>query len=827
MCLQCNYPKTKDNNQLQPIEWQQLMIAIAARIRQSLNLDQVLNITVTEVRQFLAADRVFMYCFHPDYSGSVVVESVEQGWKSVLNAQVQDSYFIQTKGQEYRHGRIQALEDIHLADLSECHFNLLAQFQVRANLAIPILVGEQLWGLLVANQCTVPRQWQQWEIDLLAQLAIHIGIAIQQSQLYGQLQSELAERRRAEEALRQSETLYRQLVETQVDVIVRTDLQGRLTFANQAACHTFGLPSDQIRGQWLFAFFHPDDLPMTMENMKKLASPPYRLFVDQQRALTVNGIRWFQWNVTTIKDDFGQVIETQGVGRDITERKLAEQKIQQQAALLDITTDAIFVHDFSHQILFWNQAAERLYGWQAHEALEQNIEELLYNQASSQLEVAHQDVVNCGVWQGELHQLTKSGQSIIVESRWTLMRDDASQPISILCVNTDITEKKQLQAQFLRAQRLESLGTLASGIAHDLNNILTPILSSTQLLALKLPHLDLAYQQMLTVIERNCQRAAELVKQILMFSGSAQSQDVCLEIKHLLHEIEQFAHSTFPKSIQVLTILPTQDLWLLKADPTHIHQVLMNLCVNARDAMPHGGTIEISASNFFADENFARMKLDAKAGPYVVITIKDTGCGISPPILERIFEPFFTTKEPGQGTGLGLSTVIGIVKNYGGFIHLESELNKGSQFQVYLPAVCENISQPAPPSKLPPHGHGELILVVDDDTGIVEITKTSLQDFNYQILTATSGIEALSLFADYNPQIDMVLIDLMMPNIDGLTIISIMQRLKPQIKVLAISGSAINNPIVNSAQACIHSFLRKPYTLDELLSALHRLATTP
>ncbi|MCP6760020.1 MAG: GAF domain-containing protein [Fischerella sp. CENA71] len=680
----------------QKVEWLRLLMAIATRIRQSLSLDEVLNITVTEVRQFLRADRVFMYRFDPDYSGVVVVESVDENCKSVLNAKVQDTYFMETKGEEYRQGRIQAVEDIYIAGLTECHCNLLAQFQVRANLAVPILQGEKLWGLLVANQCTAPRQWQRWEIDLLEQLATQVGIAIQQSQLHEQVQSELAE------------------------------------------------------------------------------------------------------------------------------RKQAEQKIKEQAALLDITTDAILVRDLKSKILFWNQGAERLYGWQADEILGHNAEELLYKEISPQLKAALQDVLNCGSWQGELDKVTKSGQSIIVESRWTLMYDEASQPKSILSVDTDITEKKQLQAQFLRTQRLESLGTLASGIAHDLNNILTPIMLSAQMLTPKLTHLDARHKQMLSIIQDNSKRAADLVKQILTFSHGSQRQGVSLEIEPLLLEIEQIVHSTFPKSIQIRRNLPKQNLWTIKADYTQIHQVLMNLCVNARDAMPKGGTLEISANNFFADENFARMKLDARVGPYLVITIKDTGFGIPPLILERIFEPFFTTKELGKGTGLGLSTVIGIVKKYGGFISVESVVSEGTQFQVYLPALKESINQQVETSPLP-HGNGELILVVDDEAAILEITKTSLEDFNYRILTASKGIEAISLYAQHKNQISMVLMDIMMPDMDGLTAIGIMQQMNPQVKIIAISGISMGSQVAASAKVDVNVFLHKPYTISQLLCVINSL----
>ncbi len=252
----------------------------------------------------------------------------------------------------------------------------------------------------------------------------------------------------------------------------------------------------------------------------------------------------------------------------------------------------------------------------------------------------------------------------------------------------------------------------------------------------------------------------------------------------------------------------------------------MNLCVNARDAMPKGGTLSISAENLFVDENFAKMNLNAQVGPYIVITISDTGFGISPVILERIFEPFFTTKEPGKGTGLGLSTVIGIVKNHNGFVKVSSEVSKGSQFQVYLPALNKSTKQQAENLELP-NGNGELILVVDDEAAILEISKTLLEDHNYKTLTAINGIEAISLYAQHQNQISMVLMDMMMPSMDGLTAIGIMQQMNPQVKIMGISGMVTDSQIVEAANAGINIFLKKPYTFRQLLHAINDFLSEP
>jgi len=673
------------------IKQQQLVIAIAQRIHQSLNLNEVLSTSVHEIRISLMADRVFMYRFAADYNGTVVVESVDSNWIPLLDTQVQDTYFVNTRGEDYKQGRFQAVADIYTANLSQCHRDLLIQFQVRAILVVPILQREKLWGLLVVNQCGVPREWKLWEISLLKQLATQVGIAIQQSELYEKLQVEL------------------------------------------------------------------------------------------------------------------------------TEIRQAEQEIRQQAALLDITTDAIIVFDLEQQISFWNQGAERLYGFSTTEAIGKKLQMLFPQEILPKFEEATKQVIESGSWQGELHKLTKFGKEIIVSSRWTLMPDQERKIVSILTVNTDITEKKQLEVQILRAQRLESLGRLASGIAHDLNNILTPILASSGLLALKFAHLDSPYDTILKILEQNSKRGGELVKQILAFARGTEGKRSYLQIEPLLLEIEQVTKSTFPKSIKICKSLPSEKLWKVLVDPTNIHQILMNLCLNARDAMLQGGTLWIKAENYLVDENFTRMELSAKVGPYVLITIQDTGIGIPAPILERIFEPFFTTKELGNGTGLGLSTVIGIVKNYGGFVKVNSEVGKGTKFQVYLPSMqVEAIKQPE--NLELPNGNRELILVVDDEIAILEISKTLLEDSNYRTITARNGIEAISLYVQFKNEIKIVLMNMMMPSMDGLTSIKILREINSQVKIITISGVSTEQEIAEVMNSGVNGFLRKPYTFSQLLN---------
>lgn len=316
----------------------------------------------------------------------------------------------------------------------------------------------------------------------------------------------------------------------------------------------------------------------------------------------------------------------------------------------------------------------------------------------------------------------------------------------------------------------------------------------------------------------NAKRGAALVKQVLSFARGLEGTYTNLQIKHLISEIRQVAKQTFPKSIEIQTNIAS-NLWSVSGDATQLHQVLMNLCVNARDAMPNGGMLTISAENFTADEHYARMNLEAKAGSYIVVTVRDTGQGMSLETQERIFEPFFTTKELGKGTGLGLSTVMGIVKGHNGFIQVWSELGRGTEFQIYLPAVAvveyyRQIEQDTP------YGNGELILVVDDEAGVREATKTSLETFNYKVVTASDGIEAIATYAEHRDRIDLILIDMLMPAMDGITTIRTIQKLNPQTKIIATSGLAAQDKFHGITDVEVKAFLAKPYTAQELLQTM-------
>ncbi|MGG6265984.1 ATP-binding protein [Leptolyngbya sp. AN03gr2] len=519
--------------------------------------------------------------------------------------------------------------------------------------------------------------------------------------------------------------------------------------------------------------------------------------------------------LAAVRQKLGQPCPESGCERIEAERKATAAQLHRQAALLDVATDAIVLQDLESTVLYWNRGAEVLYGWSAADAIGQKTSQLF--DQSNNLETVQQQVIEQGEWSGELQQITKTQRTVIVSSRWTLVRDEAEQPQSILVVNTNITEKKQLEAQFLRTQRLESLGTLASGIAHDLNNILTPILTVSQLLPLKLKDLDDYHWRLLKLLETNAHRGAELVKQILSFAKGTESRRLPLQVAHLLTEIVQMGRQTFPKLINVTLNLATTNLWLVPGDATQLHQVLMNLVVNARDAMPNGGTLTVSAENLWIDGVFAQMHLEAQIGAYVVITVADTGEGIAPEFIDRIFDPFFTTKEPGKGTGLGLSTVIGIVKNHGGFVQVNSEIGEGTQFKVFLPAIQQTAAEHSLPlTEI--QGQGELILVVEDEVGVQEIARCALEAHQFRTIIAQNGVEAIALYGQHQTAISAVLLDMMMPTLDGATTIRALHSLNPKLPIVAISGLITNQQTAQQLGAT--SFLAKPFTLNDLLRSI-------
>jgi len=428
------------------------------------------------------------------------------------------------------------------------------------------------------------------------------------------------------------------------------------------------------------------------------------------------------------------------------------------------------------------------------------------------------EIVESKRWEGEFNGTTKEKKEIIIQSRWTLLDDKAGAARSILIVNTDISEKKTLQKQFFRSQRLDSLGTLAGGIAHDLNNVLSPILLSFEVLGKRIE--DEQARRLLKTARESALRGKHIVSQVLTFARGIEGERGTIQLRHLLDEIVSIGKETFPKSIETEKTF-AKKLWTISADATQMHQVFMNLVVNARDAMPNGGRLSVSAENVELDEYFCRTQLKAHPGLYVVISIADTGMGIPATIMERVFDPFFTTKEMGKGTGLGLSTVHAIVNSHDGFVDVTSTVGKGTTFKVYLPAKVEGgerVKEEVPQARYT--AKGESVLVVDDERSIREISEQVLSEHGFHVESVTDGVEAVALFADRNGRFDLVITDLMMPMMDGVATIRALRRIKPEVKIVAMSGLVADKKVIQAMDLAPDAFLTKPFTAETLLETI-------
>ena len=495
------------------------------------------------------------------------------------------------------------------------------------------------------------------------------------------------------------------------------------------------------------------------------------------------------------------------------------------AGIIDSAMDAIISVDRERRIILFNPAAEKVFGYTASEIMGSTIERLIPSRFH---EAHHQHIENFGTTKttkrtmgrlGAIYGIRANGEEFPIEA--SISQVEANNEKIYTVILRDITEKKKMEMQFLRAQRMESIGTLAGGVAHDLNNILTPILMAVQMLQLKVA--DESSQRMLEVLRISAERGGELVKQILSFARGVAGERIEIQPKHLLQEAVKILQETLPKSIRV-QVQFDPDLPLVSGDATQLQQVLINLCVNARDAMPNGGTLSIEAKRVVIDDTYAEMLPDATSGHFLQILVTDTGTGIAPEHLNRIFDPFFTTKEVGKGTGLGLATVLSIIKSHEGFVSVYSELGRGTRFSFYLPALSAETSSPAtkPLPHLPP-GNGELILVVDDEAAIRQIAQTMLENFNYRVMTANDGAEAIAKFAQHHDEIKVVLTDMVMPVMDGTLLIRAIQTISPQTKIIASSGFAESNKLEEAAAVGVKHFIAKPYSTQYLLEKLAQL----
>jgi hypothetical protein len=646
---------------------------------------------------------------------------------------------------------------------------------------------------------------------------------------------DITEQKANEAILRESEERYRKMLTHSPDALF-VHVDGHLTFVNRAFCQMMGASDASLLiGKLASEILHPAhdghalDLELNHKSVDTIGLPFEVRFVRLDGTVV-------DVEATSLAFDFRGRREVQVVARDISSRKQEENVLRESEERFKFVaravSDVVWDWNLTANTLWWNDGFLTTFGFAAGE-IEPSVDFWTKRiHADDRVRVVNgiRTVIRTGdeSWSAEYRFQRKDGTYAFVHDRAFILRDAHGTGTRMVGGMRDLTEKKKMEEQHLRSQRMESIGTLAGGIAHDLNNVLAPIMMAIELLR-QGDGGEARRDKILETIHSSCRRGADLVRQVLSFARGVGHQRVAIRLWLLIDELTGVMRQTFPRNIKITTSVP-DGLWPVTGDPSQLHQVLLNLAVNARDAMPKGGQLKITASNVTIDAQFAATSQEATPGAYVLIEVSDTGCGISAEVRERIFEPFFTTKDVGKGTGLGLSTVHTVVKNHGGFLSLDSEVGEGSTFKAYLPAdllLRPGDSSASPAQRELPRGHDELVLVIDDEYSILEITQQTLEAFGYRVITARNGAEAVSLYAKQARGIALVITDMMMPIMDGVATIHVLGCINPSVRIIAASGLELATNMAKANSAGVHDFLQKPYTAETLVRRVREVIDRP
>jgi PAS domain S-box-containing protein len=665
-------------------------------------------------------------------------------------------------------------------------------------------------------------------LALLTQLTSDLAFGIQTS-------ADREAHTAAEAALRASEERYRLLAENSRDVIWILSPDGLIQYVSPSVERILGFTPSQLATTDFSALVAPASCVRLAQEFSNLQRELARSEPIGNRLLQIEQVRadgttvWTEISVTAFRKGDGRVVGLLGVSRDITQRHTVEQVLAQEVArcraLLDVSVDAIEVTDLQGNLLEANEIFLRERGFSRAMLPQLRIEN--WNVEMSPREIREHLAATTG--EPRLFQTIHrraDGTHFVVEARSKRVEINGHVVIYTTC--RDVTETRDMEQRLLRSQRLESVGLIASGIAHDLNNVLTPILLSTGLLEMRYPSSEDA--ALLKPIEAAARRGSHIVQQILTFARGADGQRIAVDPKLLLKELTHLIRETFPRNI-VHELEFAADVARVRGDPTQLHQVFLNLAVNARDAMPAGGTLSIRVFNRQITSEDLKQMPTAMVGDFVCVTVGDSGTGMTPEVLDHLFEPFFTTKPRGRGTGLGLSTVHGLVRSHGGFVEVDSKLGHGSTFRVYLPVASASAVVDSPavaPTRRA--GNGELILIVDDEPAILSVMSALLTRNGYTPLAAPDGDAALALFEARHDEIAVVITDVIMPKCDGVQLAAQFRELDPDIPLVAMSGMTGPNQDDDNRQKLqdlgVHILLHKPYSETDLINAVQEALQT-
>jgi len=704
---------------------------------------------------------------------------------------------------------------------SKRSLELARQMGVRALICVPIVYEKKSLGILTIDNVRSKRILTQSDMSLLMGVASQTAINIMEAMSFQKLQ--------------ESEEKYRSILESVEEGYFEVDLAGNLTFLNDSLCRILGYSRKELSG------LNNRDYtsPKTAKKMYRIFSEIYRTgnpaMISDYEIIRKNekSLHVVEISASLIRDSSGSSTGFRGIVRDVTERRRAEEALrnseEKYRELVENANSIILRRDTEGKITFFNEFAQKFFGYTENDILGKNLRGTIFPNTESAkrdlgklVESLQQDPERQFVSEDE--NILRNGNTVWITWTYKPIFDGNGKLTEVLCIGNDITElkraeheKKDLESQLQVAQKMEAVGTLAGGIAHDFNNILQSIFSYTQILLMKKETEDPDFSRIEAII-KSVKRASDLTKRLLLFSRKVKSKLKPLDLNQEVVQIVKMLDRMIPKMVSI-EIKLTGDLKSVSADPVQIEQIMMNLGVNARDAMPDGGNLIFETKNITLDAKFCKAHLGSTPGEYVLLSVSDTGHGIEKDIQTHIFEPFFTTKEVGKGTGLGLAMVYGIVQSHGGYITCESEPGQGTAFRIYFPAIELKKQEPdVKEVKLPVKGGSETILFVDDEESIRNPGKEMLASVGYKVLTAPDGESALEIFSKQYESIALIILDLIMPGMGGRQCLEEILKVNPQAQVIVTSGYSVDGSVKETIESKAKGFISKPYDNRELLN---------
>ncbi len=782
-------------------------------------LDKSINACLADIGRFCAAGRAYLFQFTSD---GATMNNTHEWCAPGVKPEIDNLKGLPLEMFPWWMKLLEAGKNIHVKSVAEmptearAEREILEAQNIKSVLVVPLLVENKLSGFMGLDNVDSTRTWDQKELIPLRTLAEIIGTALT--------------RKRAIEALRQSEARFRELADMLPQIVFETDIKGNLTYVNNNAFNTFGYANDEfLSGLNAMQMIAPKDRDRAAERIRQILRGSSHLIGSEYRAKKKDGTEFPVIVYSTVIISEGKPVGLRGIMIDITDRKRAEKVLQESERKwrkILIETPQIGISlDRQARIIFANKRFLELTGWQEDEILYHNWFDLFIpKDVREEVRAVFDKVMHAknamGYSTNENEILTKSGERLNVAWSNVLTKDPNGAVVDVTCLGIDLTsrklaekEREQLQAQLIQAQKMEAIGTLAGGIAHNFNNILMGVQGRTSLMMLDKDLSDPDYEH-LKGIQASVKNAVELTSELLGFARGGKYEVKPVDLNSLIrHENMIFAQTR--KEIRIHGKYE-KDLWTVEVDQGQMRQVLLNLYVNAWQAMPDGGDLETKTENVTLDEKQTK-PFQIAPGRYVKISVTDTGVGMNDVARKKVFEPFFTTRDVGQGSGLGLASAYGIIKNHGGIINVYSKKGEGTTFTIYLPALKKRVAQDATGADRQGIQYGQgTVLLVDDEENILNVERKILEKLGYRVVTAGSGLEAVDAYLKQKENIILVILDMVMPGMGGGETFDRLKAIDRDVKVILSSGYSIDGRATDIMDRGCVGFIQKPFTVEEI-----------